>query len=170
MKMYQIVKENGKQFLEFVKDCNCECHHIFKHCTCDCSEKGYIAECDIEAFINNYECQGIRGAYIYFNTIDFDHSSLAALKLVLEEIAKCPHVKEIFYRDSPSKRGFHVKFFCEKTCVECRLKYDDQLRIKADLLNRKPHQRNVLWDEKCYRDYKTGNSYIKKAGEWKRFK
>jgi hypothetical protein len=28
----------------FVKDCDCFCHEIFKHCSCDCSEKGLIEE------------------------------------------------------------------------------------------------------------------------------
>lgn len=106
----------------------------------------------------------------YLNTIDIDHSAKAVLFLVLGEIAKCKYVSDIEWRKSPSKRGFHIKFFCSKNCVECRKLYDDQIRINADLTNRKPHNRNILWDIKSYKDTETGKLIIKKAGKWHKYK
>lgn len=103
------------------------------------------------------------------NTIDLDHSAEAVLGLVLIEISKCKHIKNIEWRQSPSKRGFHIKFFCDKDCCICRELYDDQMRISADLTNRKPYERDVLWDKKSYNT--TGGKIItKKAGNWHKYK
>ena len=104
------------------------------------------------------------------NSIDLDHSAKAVLFLVIAEVKKCKFVRNIEWRNSPSKRGFHIKFFCPLNCHKCRTLYDDQIRIKADLTNRQPHERNVLWDSKSYKDYETKEITIKKAGKWHKVK
>ena len=100
------------------------------------------------------------------NTIDLDHSAKKVLFLILDEIKKCKFVSDIQWRHSPSKRGFHIKFNCPSNCHKCRSLYDDHIRIRADMKNRKPHERNILWDQKSYKDYETGLVTIKKAGKW----
>lgn len=107
---------------------------------------------------------------IYFNTIDLDHSALAVLELVMDEIAKCPNVSSISWRTSPSGRGFHIKFYCKKPCLKCRLNYDDVLRVRADLKNRTECERNILWDKKCYKNVDTGEVSVKFAGSWNKYK
>ena len=106
----------------------------------------------------------------YFNTIDLDHSAKAVLFLVMNEIKKCKYCKNIEWRKSPSKRGFHIKFWCERDCCKCRKLYDDKIRIYADLVNRKPRERNILWDKKVYIDYETKKKTIRYAGKWHRVK
>lgn len=102
------------------------------------------------------------------NTIDIDHSAEAVLFLVLNEINKCRFVRDIEWRQSPSKRGFHIKFFCDKRCCKCRKLYDDQMRINADITKRKPYERDILWDKKSY-NTSDGRVIIKKAGKWHKF-
>lgn len=104
---------------------------------------------------------------VRFNTIDIDHSAEAVLFLVLNEINKCRFVRNIEWRQSPSKRGFHIKFFCDKRCCKCRKLYDDQMRINLDLKNRKPYERNILWDIKAFG--KGEKLILKKAGKWHKF-
>ncbi len=104
------------------------------------------------------------------NTIDFDHSAKPVLFLLIDKIKECPYLLEIQWRQSPSKRGFHIKFRCSKKCIKCRLLYDDQLRIYADLTNRKPRERNILWDKKVYFDKDTKKKTIKYAGKWHKVK
>lgn len=105
----------------------------------------------------------------HINTVDLDHSAKAVLFLILNEIKKCKFSEKIEWRESPSRRGFHIKFICKKNCCKCRKLYDDQLRINADLTNRKEYERNVLWDVKAYVNSK-GEVIYKKAGKWHKYK
>ncbi len=100
------------------------------------------------------------------NTIDFDHSAKGVLFLLLDKLKECPYISELQWRQSPSKRGFHIKFQCSKNCIECRKRYDDQIRIYADLTNRKPRERNILWDKKVYMDSDKKKKTIRYAGKW----
>jgi len=103
---------------------------------------------------------------IKLNTIDLDASNKGVLELVLKEIKKCKYVKALWYRRSPSKRGWHIKFYCSKDCDKCRQRFDDVLRYKADMTNRTEMERNVLWSVKYYKDYETGKTIKRKAGKW----
>ena len=103
---------------------------------------------------------------IKLNTKDLDASNKGVLELVINEIKKCKYVINLCYRQSASKRGWHIKFYCSKDCDKCRKRFDDVLRYKADITNRKEIERNVLWDVKYYKDYETGKTIKRKAGKW----
>jgi hypothetical protein len=88
-------------------------------------------------------------------TIDLD---------IFKQIFGCKGVSVISYRISANKGGLHILWYCDKKwckhCSKIKKLYDDKTRYKADMKNRKPYERDILWDMK-------GKN---KATLWKTFK
>ena len=97
-------------------------------------------------------------------TIDLDKNYKWKLDNAMKSLLASSCIKELKYRKSSSKKGYHIKWFCSKQyCKQCnhiKKTYDDKFRYFADLKYRKPYQRNVLFTEK--------NGV--KAGDWKIWK
>lgn len=81
-----------------------------------------------------------------FQTIDLDRRR--DLVPCLKWLAKCP-ITSLTVTPSPSGRGWHITIFCRRlNCIKCRRRWDDPVRFLADITNRQPHQRNVLFSRK----------------------
>jgi len=101
----------------------------------------------------------------YVKTLDLDNVSEEELKRILFKISRLKCAREIWYRMSSSMNGYHVKIRCANPdCYICRLVFDDERRLKYDLVYRPPRWREVLWDTK------TVNGIPLHAGKWKKFK
>lgn len=83
---------------------------------------------------------------IYITTIDLDKDS-GKIKMI-NKILKCKNIINVQIERSCSKRGWHFILFCKNDCLDCRRKFDDATRFIADMTNRKPHQRDVLFYKK----------------------
>lgn len=83
------------------------------------------------------------------NTLDLDRITKDQLQHILSKICRCPSLAYYILADSWAK-GYHVTLWCLKDCDLCRFHYDDQRRYYADLTNREPHERNILWTRKSY--------------------
>lgn len=80
------------------------------------------------------------------STIDYDRDR--GKLLVMADILRCKGLINLTCERSSSKRGWHFILNCKIACYECRRKYDDPRRYVADMTNRKPYQRDVLFDKK----------------------
>ena len=105
-------------------------------------------------------------------TIDLDGYRLRGMHKTVDEviqrILKCPHIEEVWIRESASMDGYHVKIWCSIDCELCRLAFDDPIRFTADYTNREPHNRNVLFTIKSYK--KNGKTITLKSGEWQKIR
>jgi hypothetical protein len=87
------------------------------------------------------------------------------LEDILERLSRCQYIKRIFFRDSASGNGYHIRLECGvEGCEVCRLAFDSSYRYMLDCLFRRPHQRNVLWRRKTYP--KAGKLLTLDAGDW----
>ena len=108
---------------------------------------------------------------VTMQTIDLDCHELRSLHKTIDEILqrilKCHHIGEVWVRESASKNGYHIKILCDVDCELCRLAFDDQVRFTADYINKKQHNRNVLFTIKYYK--KGGKTIQLKSGEWRKY-
>lgn len=94
-------------------------------------------------------------------TLDLDFSDIEKINRIIEKLIRSG-ATSVEIRLSSSMNGYHV-VFQSKDDID-RLVFDDQRRYSADLLDRRPESRNVLFREKSY---KKGNGEIRlTAGEW----
>lgn len=106
-------------------------------------------------------------ANVNISTLDLDGYSKSQLDGVIDKISHCSYFKELYWRESASGNGYHVRIECHKLqCPLCRLVFDSDFRYMLDSTQRKPHQRNVLWRVKTYEKF--GRTIALNVGEWHR--
>jgi len=96
---------------------------------------------------------GKKTTYLYLNTLDIDidpqyparpSASKEFVEHLTEKIMKCPFLARIDVIPS-LRKGYHIRLYCKKRCILCRLVYDDFERFRRDI-NRKSCFQNVLFE------------------------
>lgn len=83
---------------------------------------------------------------LFESTLDLDRDS--GKIRTLTKILKCKDLINLRIERSSSKRGWHIIILCNKSCLDCREQFDDRTRFNADLMNRHPHEQNVIFGKK----------------------
>jgi len=86
------------------------------------------------------------------STLDLDFNDKELIHRIVMKLIRCPFGKPytILWRFSPSMNGFHIGLFCQCKVDVCRMAFDDQKRLEADVTSRPERGWNVLWDKKTY--------------------
>ena len=105
-----------------------------------------------------------RDRYLTLDWDDIDRDAcIHRMQAILEDYS---NVKELLFRQSPSKSGWHIRVILHANTNVPLMRFklqDDPRRLLHDIFNRADYVHDVLWDRKTIQG-KTFN-----ASEWERY-